>query len=81
MLTPPQHGTRYQVLVSRMHEAHAHGATPRDAIRDGFRQSARVVTTAALIMIAVFSGFIIPDDPIVKSIGFAFATGISSTPS
>jgi len=35
-----------------------------------------VVTAAALIMIAVFSGFVIPDDPIIKSIGLAFATGI-----
>jgi RND superfamily putative drug exporter len=67
----------YQVfLVSRMHEAYAQGATPRDAVRDGFRQSARVVTAAALIMISVFAGFILPDDPIIKSIGFAFATGI-----
>ncbi len=67
----------YQVfLVSRMHEAHAHGAGARDAVRDGFRHSARVVTAAALIMIAVFSGFILPDDPVIKSIGLAFAVGI-----
>jgi uncharacterized membrane protein YdfJ with MMPL/SSD domain len=60
----------YQVfLVSRMHEAFAHGASPHDAVRDGFRNSARVVTAAALIMISVFSGFILPDDPIIKSIG------------
>ena len=37
---------------------------------------ARVVTAAALIMISVFAGFILPDDPIIKSIGFAFAIGI-----
>lgn len=67
----------YQVfLVSRMHEEVAHGATPRDAVRDGFSASARVVTAAALIMISVFAGFILPDDPIIKSIGFAFAIGI-----
>ena len=37
----------YQVfLVSRMHEEYAHGATPRDAVRDGFRHGARVVTAA-----------------------------------
>ena len=67
----------YQVfLVSRMHEEFAHGATPRDAVRDGFRHAARVVTAAALIMIAVFAGFILPDDPIIKSIGLAFAIGI-----
>lgn len=67
----------YQVfLVSKMHEEFAHGATARDAVRDGFRGSARVVTAAALIMISVFAGFILPDDPIIKSIGFAFAVGI-----
>ena len=67
----------YQVfLVSRMREEFKHGATPKDAVRDGFRHGARVVTAAALIMIAVFSGFIVPDDPIIKSVGFAFAFGI-----
>ena len=67
----------YQVfLVSRMREEFKHGATPHDAVRDGFRHGARVVTAAALIMIAVFSGFIVPDDPIIKSVGFAFAFGI-----
>ncbi len=67
----------YQVfLVSRMREEVSHGATPRDAVRDGFRHSARVVTAAGLIMISVFSGFILTDDPIVKSIGLAFAGGI-----
>ena len=54
----------YQVfLVSRMHEEVSHGATPRDAVRDGFRHSARVVTAAGLIMISVFSGFILPQRP------------------
>ena len=67
----------YQVfLVSRMREEFKHGAAPNDAVRDGFRHGARVVTAAALIMIAVFSGFIVPDDPIIKSVGFAFAFGI-----
>jgi RND superfamily putative drug exporter len=67
----------YQVfLVSRMREQYKHGASPRDAVRDGFRHGARVVTAAALIMMAVFSGFILPDDPIIKSVGFAFAFGI-----
>jgi putative drug exporter of the RND superfamily len=67
----------YQVfLVSRMREEHSHGAAPRDAVRDGFRHSARVVTAAGLIMISVFSGFILTSDPIVKSIGLAFAAGI-----
>jgi RND superfamily putative drug exporter len=67
----------YQVfLVSGMREAHAHGAPPQDAVRHGFRQSARVVTAAGLIMIGVFAGFILPDDAIIKSIGFALSAGI-----
>jgi RND superfamily putative drug exporter len=67
----------YQVfLVSGMREAHAHGAGPHDAVRNGFRQSARVVTAAGLIMVGVFAGFILPDDAIIKSIGFALSAGI-----
>jgi putative drug exporter of the RND superfamily len=67
----------YQVfLVSRMHEAHAHGQDAEDAVRRGFTESARVVTAAALIMASVFAGFILPDDAIVKSIGFALTVGI-----
>jgi putative drug exporter of the RND superfamily len=67
----------YQVfLVSRMREEFAHGAEPLDSVRDGFRHGARVVTAAGLIMISVFAGFIIPDEPIIKSIGFALAIGI-----
>jgi len=67
----------YQVfLVSRMREEFAHGAEPLDSVRDGFRHGARVVTAAGLIMISVFAGFIVPDEPIIKSIGFALAIGI-----
>ena len=51
-------------------------ATPLDALRVGVRLGALVCSAAALIMIAVFSGFIVPDDPIIKSVGFAFAFGI-----
>ena len=67
----------YQVfLVARMHEAHARGAAPRDAIVTGFRQAAPVVTAAATIMFAVFAGFVPQGDDTVKPIAFALATGI-----
>jgi RND superfamily putative drug exporter len=67
----------YQIfIVSRMHEEMGRGAEPQDAVRDGFRHSARVVTVAALIMTSVFSGFMIPDNPIIKSVGFSFALGV-----
>ncbi|MCW2816429.1 MAG: rane protein [Nocardioides sp.] len=67
----------YQVfLVTRMREAHVHGASTHEAVVDGFRSSARVVAAAAVIMTAVFSGFIFEDDAIIKSIGFALAAAV-----
>jgi RND superfamily putative drug exporter len=67
----------YQVfLVSRMREEHVRGAEPRRAVTEGFRHGARVVTGAALIMAAVFAGFVVEDSAIIKSIGFALAFGI-----
>ncbi|WP_370247826.1 MMPL family transporter [Nocardioides sp.] len=67
----------YQVfLVTRMREAHVHGADPREAVVDGFRSSARVVTAAAIIMISVFAGFILEHDVVVKSLGFALAVAV-----
>lgn len=67
----------YQVfLVTRMREAHVHGLDTRHAVVDGFRNSARVVTAAATIMIAVFAAFMLMDDPVVKSMGFALAVSI-----
>ena len=67
----------YQVfLVTRIREAHVHGMSTREAVVDGFRNSARVVAAAAAIMTAVFSGFILEDDPIIKSLGFALAAAV-----
>lgn len=67
----------YQVfLVTRMREAHVRGMSTREAVVDGFRGSARVVTAAAAIMIAVFAAFMLQDDAIVKSMGFALAAAI-----
>ncbi|MEV7429552.1 MULTISPECIES: MMPL family transporter [unclassified Nocardioides] len=67
----------YQVfLVTRMREAHVHGMGTRDAVVDGFRNSARVVAAAAVIMISVFAAFILIDEPIIKSMGFALAVAV-----
>ncbi len=68
----------YEVfLVSRMREEHVHGAESRDAVVAGFSHGARVVAAAALIMAAVFSGFMLGDDSTIKSIGFALAFGVA----
>ncbi|MDQ1294518.1 MAG: putative drug exporter of the superfamily, partial [Actinomycetota bacterium] len=67
----------YQVfLVSRMREDYVQGGTPHGAIETGFRHSARVVGAAALIMMAVFAGFISEHDPFIKMIGFSLATAV-----
>ncbi|MZG17871.1 MMPL family transporter, partial [Streptomyces sp. SID5914] len=67
----------YEVfLVTRMREAYVHGEKPSDAVVTGFRHSARVVTAAAIIMIAVFSGFIGSSESMVKMIGFGLAVAV-----
>ncbi|MGC9494807.1 MMPL family transporter [Streptomyces sp. WG7] len=67
----------YEVfLVTRMREAYVHGETPDQAVVTGFRHGARVVTAAAVIMMAVFAGFIGSSESMVKMIGFGLAIAV-----
>ncbi|MEU6677873.1 MMPL family transporter [Streptomyces sp. NPDC046925] len=67
----------YEVfLVTRMREAYVHGERPGQAIVTGFRHGARVVSAAAVIMIAVFAGFIGSTEQMVKMIGFGLAIAV-----
>jgi RND superfamily putative drug exporter len=67
----------YEVfLVSRMREEYAHGRPPTEAMIRGFGHSAKVVTAAALIMIAVFGGFVLAELQVVKGMGLALAVGV-----
>ncbi|MET7353232.1 MMPL family transporter [Streptomyces mirabilis] len=67
----------YEVfLVARMREAYVHGDDPRQAVESGFRHSARVVVAAALIMMAVFSGFVGASESMIKMIGFGLAIAV-----
>ena len=67
----------YQLfLATGMREAWAHGAAPRVAVAQGFRAGRTVVTAAAIIMVAVFSGFIASDSVIIKSMGLGLALGV-----
>ncbi|MFJ4787858.1 MMPL family transporter [Streptomyces sp. NPDC088794] len=67
----------YEVfLVARIREAYVHGDRPDQAVTSGFRHSARVVVAAALIMIAVFSGFIGAGESMIKMIGFGLAAAV-----
>ncbi|MEJ1202269.1 MMPL family transporter [Streptomyces sp. BB1-1-1] len=67
----------YEVfLVTRMREAYVHGEKPHQAVVTGFRHGARVVTAAAVIMMAVFAGFIGSSESMVKMIGFGLAIAV-----
>lgn len=71
----------YQVfLVTRMREEYIHGPRTRDGARTavvvGFQHGARVVTSAAVIMIAVFAAFMLSPETIVRSVGFAMASAV-----
>ncbi|MFD9909952.1 MMPL family transporter [Streptomyces sp. NPDC059063] len=67
----------YEVfLVTRMREAYVHGVVPREAVVTGFRFGGRVVAAAAVIMISVFSGFIMEDNDLVAMIGFGLAVAV-----
>jgi RND superfamily putative drug exporter len=67
----------YQLfLVSGMREAFAHGAPARIAVQQGLKIGRPVVTAAAIIMIAVFSGFIFSESSTIRPIGFGLAFGV-----
>jgi putative drug exporter of the RND superfamily len=66
----------YEVfLLSRVHEAWLATGDAHRSVAIGIGATARVITTAALIMIAVFTSFVLNPDPTVKmlAIGMAFA--------
>jgi RND superfamily putative drug exporter len=67
----------YEVfLLSRVREEHlATGDNEWSVIR-GLAGTARVITSAALIMISVFGGFVLGDDPVLKMLGLGLATAI-----
>lgn len=68
----------YEVfLVSSMRESWVHGKRGVASVVDGFNHSAKVVVAAAVIMAAVFSGFIFNADPMIKQMGLALAVAIA----
>ncbi|KUN24770.1 hypothetical protein AQJ23_18825 [Streptomyces antibioticus] len=68
----------YEVfLLTRMREAYVHGASPGDAVVNGFRHSGRVVAAAAVIMISVFAGFIGMSSPTIQTMGVGLAAAVA----
>lgn len=63
-------------IMSGIHEAHTKGKAPKQAVIDGFALGSRVVTAAAVIMVAVFAGFITNHEITIQAIGFGLAIGI-----
>jgi RND superfamily putative drug exporter len=63
-------------ILSRIRELWSGGATSRDAIVDGVGKSAGVVTSAAVIMVAVFSIFATLDMIDVKMLGVGLAAAV-----
>lgn len=63
-------------LVSGIHESYARGKDAKKAVVDGFGLGSKVVTAAAIIMVAVFAGFITNHQVTIQAIGFGLALGI-----
>ena len=67
----------YQVfLLSSVDHFRAHGESDHESVRLGLKASARVIAAAALIMMSVFSSFILNGDPVVKQFGVGLASAV-----
>ena len=64
-------------LLTRIRERFLQSGDTRDAVAYGVSTSARTITSAALIMIAVFIGFAFAGMPLVAEIGVACAVAIA----
>ena len=68
----------YEVfLLSRIREEYDKSGNNREAVAIGLAKTARVITSAALIMIAVFLSFVTSDSPTVKMIGLGLAVAVA----
>ena len=67
----------YQVFLLSQVERRRHaGDTPRQAVTTGLAASAKVISAAAIIMIAVFGSFVLNGDPVVKQFGVGLAVAV-----
>ena len=68
----------YEVfLLSRIREEYVRTGDNDEAVVRGLAGTARTITSAALIMVAVFGGFVLGADPLVKMMGLGLATAIA----
>ena len=67
----------YEVfLVARVREARQRGANESDAVVEGVSRTGGVITSAALVMIVVFSAFMMGEFVLMKILGFALAVAV-----
>lgn len=67
----------YEVfLVSRIREEYIGGKDTSTAVSYGLASTARVISSAALIMIAVFGSFVLGSDRVIKEFGLGLATAV-----
>jgi putative drug exporter of the RND superfamily len=67
----------YQVfLLSRIKERYDHSGSTREAVEFGISSTARLITGAALIIVAVFSGFAMGDLVMFQQMGFGIAIAL-----
>ena len=67
----------YEVfLLSRVREAFVAGGDTGEAVTEGLSRTARVISAAAAIMVAVFGAFALSDEVFLKLIGVGLATAI-----
>jgi putative drug exporter of the RND superfamily len=67
----------YEVfLISRIREYWLHTGDASEAVTLGLAATARVITAAAAIMVAVFSAFVLAPDVFLKALGVGLATAI-----
>jgi RND superfamily putative drug exporter len=67
----------YEVfLLSRVREEYLRTGDNGTAIIEGVSRTARIITSAALIMVAVFLSFAVAEDPSTKMFGLGLATAI-----
>ncbi|MDF9808925.1 RND superfamily putative drug exporter [Streptomyces sp. HB372] len=67
----------YQVfVVSRIQEARQNGMSAREAVLEGINRSAKVVTSAAIVMVTVFGAFVALHLTEMKQMGFCLAVAV-----
>ena len=67
----------YEVfLLSRIREHYLETHDNDASVIHGLASTGRVITSAALIMVSVFLGFVLGNDPTIKMLGLGLATAI-----